>query len=175
MTELSPLDVLGKKFTRRVSGYDASEVHEFLTQVAGSMESSLRERAELKQRLHRLEQELADFRDREAALHEALVAAQRSAESTVESARTEAQKIVEEGHGLADRLIDEANARAKTIETVISDLRQRRREVRAELIRLVELMQGIVSDDKEREKEERATPQLALLTRHRDGTAEHNG
>ncbi len=165
MTEMSPLDILGKKFSKRVGGYDPLEVHEFLSQLANAMENALRERGELRQRVHRLEQRLSDYRERETALHEALVAAQRSAEDTLAGARSEAQRIVEEGHSLADRLVDEANDRSKTIESVIGELRTRRREVRGELMRLVEVLQGIVHDDQAREKEEPSTPQLALLQR----------
>ena len=51
----------------------------------------------------------------------------------------------------------------QNIERVINDLRTRRREVRAELNRLVELVQGLVQDDQAREREERSTAQLTLL------------
>ena len=175
MTELSPLDILGTKFGKRMRGYDPLEVHEFLSQLAGSMENLLRERGELRQRVHRLEQRLSEYRDREAALHEALVAAQRSAESTVSTARSEAQKIVEEGHSLADRLVDEANDRTRTIEAAIGELRSRRREVRGELLRLVEVLEGLVRDDQAREKKEPSTPQLALLQRRGSGSSEGQG
>jgi cell division initiation protein len=165
MPELSPLDILAKKFAVTFRGYPANEVHEYLTEVAGAMEALLRERGELRQAVHRLENELASFRERETALHEALVAAQRTAESTVESAREEGQRIIEDGHGLAERLVEEANDRARKIDGVITQLRERRREVRAELVRLVELLQGLVEDDRSRETEERTTPQLAVLAR----------
>ena len=80
MSELTALDILGKQFSRRVRGYAPFEVHEFLSQIASAMESLNRERGELKQQLHRLQQQLAEFKERESALQEALVAAQRSAE-----------------------------------------------------------------------------------------------
>lgn len=165
MSELSPLDILGKTFAKRLNGYAPEEVHEFLTEVAGVVEDAARDRGELRQRLHRMEQELVAFREREKALHDALVAAQRSAETTVETARTEGQKIVDEGQVLADRLVEEAHKRVQNIEVVIGDLRTRRREVRAELSRLAEMLEGLVRDDQDREKRERSTPQLAVLQR----------
>jgi cell division initiation protein len=175
MSELSPLDILGKKFAVKFRGYPANEVHEYLTEIAGSMESLLRERGELRQQVHRLEQELASFREREKALHEALVAAQTTATSTVEAARDEGQRIIEDGHGLADRLIEEANDRARKIDSVINELRERRRDARSELMRLVELLQGLIDDDRSREQEERTTPQLAVLSRSSDTTGEGQG
>lgn len=175
MSELSPLDILGKKFAVKFRGYPANEVHEYLTEVAGAMESLMRERGEFRQQLHRLESELTTYREREAALQEALVAAQRSAESTLEAAREDSQRIIEDGHGLADRLIEEANNRARTIDSVIQQLRERRREARSELMRLVELLQGLIEDDRSREQEERTTPQLAVLSRKTENTGERQG
>ncbi len=165
MSEFAPMDILGKKFAKKLHGYAELEVHEYLTDLARVMEGLLRERGELKQRVHHMEQELSAFRDRESALRDALVAAQRSAETTIEVARAEGQRIVGEGHGLAERLVEEANQRAQNIERVIGDLRNRRREVRAELNRIVELLQGIIQDDQRRERDEPSTPQLAAFHR----------
>ncbi len=175
MAELSALDILGKQFNKRLRGYAPGEVHEFLSQLASAVEGLSRERGELKQRVHRLEQDLADFREREFALQDALVAAQKSAESTVEKARAEGQKIIEDGHTLAERLVDEANQRAQNIETLVGELRTRRREARSELMRVVEVLEGIVSDDQKREQEERATPQLAVLKRRSENSSEGSG
>jgi cell division initiation protein len=175
MSEFAPMDILGKKFSRKLHGYAELEVHEYLTEVARVMEGLLRDRGELRQRVHHMEQELNAFRERESALKEALVAAQRSAETTIEVARAEGQRIVGEGHGLAERLVEEANQRAQKIETVIGDLRNRRREVRAELMRMVELLQGIIEDDQRRERNEPSTPQLAAFQRPAADNTENPG
>lgn len=175
MSEFAPMDILGKKFAKKLHGYAELEVHEYLTDLARVVEGLLRERGELKQRVHHMEQELSAFRDRETALKEALVAAQRSAETTIEVARAEGQRIVGEGHGLAERLIEEANQRVQTIDTVIVDLRNRRREVRAELNRMVELLQGLIQDDQRREREEPNVPQLATFRRPAIERTENGG
>lgn len=171
MQDLSPLDVLGKTFKREMRGCSAREVHDFLAQVAGTMEALMRERGESRQQVHRLEQELAAHRERQSALQEALVAAQQAAERTLEVAKAEGQRIVDEGQALADRLIEEAYKRAQNIETIIGDLRTRRRQTRSELMRLVEVLQGVVRDDQETERIEPSTPQLALLPRWKNGAA----
>ncbi len=175
MAELSALDILGKQFNKKLRGYAPSEVHEFLSQIASAVEGLTRERGELKQRVHRLDQDLAEFRERESALQDALVAAQKTAEATIEAARAESQKIIDDGHTLADRLVDEANKRAQNIETVVAELRTRRREARAELMRQVEILEGFVRDDQKREQEERSTPQLAVLQPRNEGSSEKSG
>ena len=75
MSEFAPMDILGKKFTKKLHGYAELEVHEYLTDLARVVEGLLRERGELKQRVHHMEQELSAFRERESALKEALVGA----------------------------------------------------------------------------------------------------
>jgi len=174
MDELSPLDILSKSFRKKFKGYDQVEVYQFLTEVAGIVEQLLRDRGELKQEVVRLERSLREYRERESALQDALVAAQKSAEKTVTEAKDQAQKILEEGQVLAGRLVEEAHERARNIEVKISDLRGQRREMRAELMRLVELLQGLVDDDKQRERAEPTTPQLAILQQrktHSEGNA----
>ena len=38
MSEFAPMDILGKKFTRKLRGYDEFAVHEYLTELARAME-----------------------------------------------------------------------------------------------------------------------------------------
>jgi len=172
MPELTPLDILGYSFNRRLRGFDPDQVHEFLSQVASTVEALLKERGEYKHQLHRTEQELASFRERESALQLALVAAQQAAEQTLAAARVEAQRTIDEGHVLCNRLLEETQDRAHRMESFISDLRSRRREARADLLRLVEVLEGIARDDHELEQKESTSPQLALLQRRRNSRAE---
>lgn len=168
MSELTPLDIIGAEFPRAMRGYDPAAVRAFLQQLAGAMEELLRERGEFRQNLHKMSKQLQEFRSREKALQDALVAAQRTAESTLDNAQSEAQHLIQEGHNLADRLVDEAYDRARNIEAAISELRSRRREVRAELMRMTELLQGLIRDDQQLEKDERATPQITVMHRRGD-------
>jgi hypothetical protein len=42
-------------------------------------------------------------------------------------------------------------------------------------MRIVEVLEGIISDDQKREQEERATPQLAVLKRRSEDSSEGSG
>ncbi len=172
MADLSPLDVLATTFPRALRGYSPAAVHELMAQVAATLEASARERGDLRQQLHRLEQEVASYRQREHALQEALVTAQRTAERTLAEAQAEGQRIVEEGQQLADRLVEEAHHRAQNIEALIAGLRNRRREARADLLRLLEVVEGVIQDDQQLERTEPTAAQLTLLHRRRGGSGE---
>lgn len=178
MSELSPMDVLGASFNKRLNGYDPHQVHEFLSNVAGALERLARERGELRQQLREAEKQVAEFKQRENALQEALVAAQRSAEGTKENARQDAERLVAQAHqegqrivteaqSLAQRIVEETTERVETIEGVLRELRGKRREARADLRRMVEILEGVTRDDERREQEEDHTPRLSLLDRRR--------
>jgi len=163
MPDVTPLDIMGAEFPGAFRGFDRDAVRTFLQQLAASLENLVRERGELRQKIHHLEEELSTYRQRESALQEALVAAQRSADETVEHSRQEAQNILAEAHGLADRIIDEAQNRSRHIEVAISALRGHRRECRGELRRLIEILEGVIEDDREHEESEREKPRIAIL------------
>ncbi|MGH7501154.1 MAG: DivIVA domain-containing protein [Longimicrobiales bacterium] len=78
MIDLTPLDVRKKKgdFRRGLRGYEVPQVDDFLDLVAERLEAVVRANLEMTERLKRLEQQLAEFKDREKALTDALVTAQ---------------------------------------------------------------------------------------------------
>lgn len=163
MPDVTPLDIMGAEFPRTFRGFEPASVRSFLQQLAGSLENLVRERGELRQRLHLLEQELAAYKERESALKEALVSAQRSAEETLENARIEAQRTLSEGHSLAERIVDEARGRADNIEIAIAELRGRRRAARGEIKRFLEVLEGVIRDDEDAEEKEKLQAEVAIL------------
>jgi cell division initiation protein len=163
MNRLTPLEIQRAAFPRRVHGYDPDAVRELLTLLAQQVEEDNRTRGELKAQLARLNKELEDYRQRTDALSEALVAAQRAAEATVAQAEERAQQTVVEAETLADRILAEAARRNENIELVTSQLRERRRSVRADLKRLSELLLGLARDDEANEERDAAPPAVALL------------
>lgn len=112
MMELTPLDVRKKKgdFRRGLRGYEPGVVDDFMDLVADRLENLVRETAALKEEVARLEQQVADYRDREKALTEALVTAQEMREEIraqsareVDLLRRQAEQDAEEIRGDAVR------------------------------------------------------------------------
>ena len=104
MIDLTPLEVRKKKgdFRRAMRGYDAQSVDDFLELVADRLEELVRENAAMHERIVSSERNVADYRDRERALTEALVTAQemreemrRQMEKEVELKRREAEADAE--------------------------------------------------------------------------------
>jgi cell division septum initiation protein DivIVA len=70
----------------------------------------LRERAQMEERLLQVREQLTAFRERERALNEALVAAQQLRADMEQAARREADIILREARGEAERTVQEARA-----------------------------------------------------------------
>ena len=78
MIDLTPLDVRKKKgdFRRGLRGYEPQQVDDFLDVVADRLDALVREHQAFGDQVRRLEQQVAEYREREKALTEALVTAQ---------------------------------------------------------------------------------------------------
>lgn len=130
---IAPLDLRQQRFRTVLRGFDQTEVVAFLTEAADDYEHALREIDRLRQDVHRLDQSLVEHREREAALRNTLLTAQRLADEIKESAQTESRLIIREAQGRADLLLQKAQGRLSEIERDIDEMRLRRRDVEGSL------------------------------------------
>jgi cell division initiation protein len=107
---LTPVEVRHLELGRRLLGYRRSHVHRAIDEIADSFEAVWRERAELGERVHELEGEVARHVELETLLRSTLVSAERAAQDTKEQARREADLIVAEAGAEGRRLIRDAIA-----------------------------------------------------------------
>lgn len=96
MSRLSPIDIQHAEFARRTLGYDRREVRAFLERLSLEVEEALRDAQALRRRLADAEQEVARLRSAEAELQGAVLAAERIAGDLKETAKREAQVILDD-------------------------------------------------------------------------------
>jgi len=113
---LTPLDVRRYDFGRAFRGYDPARVDQFRDQVAEEMERLSRVNQDLDAKARSFHEQLRSFRERDKALNDALVSAQQLRAEMREQAEREAQLIVREAQGEADKLVDQGKAELKKIE-----------------------------------------------------------
>ena len=121
---LTPLDVRKQEFRRSLRGYEPLGVEDFRARLADELERILRERAVLEERLAALGEQLSAYRERERAMNEALVAAQQLREETRAGAQREAQVIVREAQGEAQRILDGARSAQVEVERQSADVQR---------------------------------------------------
>lgn len=159
---LTPLEIQKMQFPQRMRGYDPNEVDGFLSLVAEELTLRLKQLERLEREVaytrHRLEQ----AEEREHQLQQTLVRAQKVAEEISTSARREAELMIREAQGTADRIVQQAVDQATTVESRIGELRTRRRELQIKLKSTIDLFEQILQADME---EDRTTATVHTLPR----------
>lgn len=101
---LTPVEIRHVKLGRSFFGYGRAETDKLHEEIVDSFEEVWRERADLGDKLERMESDIARYRDLETLLRKTLVSAERSAQELKEQARREADVFLTEAHAEA-RLI----------------------------------------------------------------------
>ena len=101
---LTPVEIRHVKLGKGFWGYRQSTTDRLLEEIVVSFEEVWRERADLEDKLERLESDIARYRDLETLLRKTLVSAERSAQELKDQARREADVLLTEAHAEA-RLI----------------------------------------------------------------------
>jgi cell division initiation protein len=107
---LTPVEIRHIKLSRSLFGYNRGAVDELLDDVVESFEQVWRERADLADKIERVEEDLVRYRELETLLRTTLVSAERASQDLKEQARRETQVMLDEAHAEARRIRREASA-----------------------------------------------------------------
>ena len=113
--ELSPLDVRSQKFSRKLKGYDATEVDNFLEIVSKDMEKLYGEYYGLKEELVKRNQEIADYKEKDKSISEAIFMVQSVAGDIKKAAIAEADAIKKVAVSETETLKKAAAAEAEAV------------------------------------------------------------
>lgn len=166
---ITPLEIQKMRFPRRFQGSDPVEVSNFLTLVAEELAVKLAEIDRLQSDSAHLRERLAAAEERERALQEMLLRAQKLADEIAASAEREAHLVRREAELAADKLMSQAIEQATHLESRISDLVLARKELHAKCKAALELFARLLEADIE---EERSTATVHILPRVRRSRAE---
>ena len=123
---ITPLDIQQQRFGARLRGLDKAEVDAFLHLIAAELETLNRENGELKedQRHHR--RLVEEYREREEALKETMITAQRVTEEITKAAKKEADIIIGRAELEAERIVEHAQGRLTEVLGEIAELKRQR-------------------------------------------------
>jgi len=117
---LTPVEIRHIKLGRSLAGYSRPAVDKLLEDVIDSFEQVWRERADLADKIERLDEDLVRYRELESLLRTTLVSAERASQELKEQARREAELVVTEAHAEARKITRDA----------VADLERMRAEAR---------------------------------------------
>lgn len=135
---LSPLDIHNKEFTRGFRGYAEDEVNEFLDQIIKDYEIVLREKKELEEKTKMMSEQMNHYNSLEDTLQKSIVVAQEAAGEVRRNSEKEAKLIVKEAEKNADRIINDALAKARKVTIEIDELKKQSKVFRNRFKMLVE-------------------------------------
>ena len=142
---LTPSDLYNHDFKRMtMGGYKVEEVDQFLERVADVMESLIGQVRELKARTDEQREQLEEYRQMEKTLRNALMSSQKFGENILEAARREADALIEEGRLKKARAEFEASRVPSKMTEEIEQLKQQRRQLRIEILAVVETHRRLV-------------------------------
>jgi DivIVA domain-containing protein len=159
MIDLTPLDVRKKKgdFRRVMRGYDADAVDNFLDEVVARMEELVRENQALASKSAQMTEAIADYRERERAMNDALVSAQQLREGMREQAQRESDLVLREARAEGERIVADAK---RQVTFALEALRR----VQAQRVRFLRLFRALVERQlSELEQEEERTASISRL------------
>ena len=149
---LTPLDIENKKFSKQmVNGYSVEEVDDFLDELTKDYGKAYKESTEAKKTIDELTQSLAHYKNIEETLQSTLVMAQSTAEEVKNVARQQAEQIIKDAKGNAqkeaDGLSQEINLKKKELDDIKKQFDVYKAKMEALLISQLELLKDINKEE----------------------------
>ena len=124
--ELSPLEIRSQKFSKKIKGYDVSEVDNFLEIVSKDLEKLYGEYYGLKEELVKKNQEITDYKEKDKSISEAILMVQSVSNDIKKAAVMEAEAIKRGAVSEAESIIKDANKKYLEITKDIDGLLNKR-------------------------------------------------
>ncbi len=148
---ITPLDIENKRFTKKMKGYSADEVDDFLDELTLEYGKLYKENAELKAQREELDDNVGKYRNIENTLQSTLVMAQKTADEITTVAKQQAEQIIKDAEYKAKTSVDEINTqitiKQKELEDIRKELEVYKAKMESLLISQLELLKDIKDDE----------------------------
>lgn len=135
---LSKIDLLNLKFSKSLFGYSKTEVDQLMAEIAEVLGTMADDKKQLLKKISRRDSTLSEFRQREETLRDTLMTTQKMVDDLKETARKEAEVIINEAHSRAETILQQAHNRLAQIHEDINELKRQRTRFEVELKGLLE-------------------------------------
>ena len=149
---ITPLDIENKKFSKQMmNGYSVEEVDDFLDDLTEDYSRNYKEVTELRSKVTELAQSLEHYKSIEETLQSTLLMAQTTAEDVKKVAKQQAEQIINEAKGTAEKqaieLDNEILNKKKELEDVKKQIDIYKAKMESLLIAQLELLKDINRED----------------------------
>ena len=151
--ELSPIEIRSQKFSKKIKGYDVTEVENFLEIIAKDLEKLYGEYYGLKEELVKKNQEIADYKEKDKSISEAILMVQSVSNDIKKAAIMEAESIKNRAVSESENIIKDANKKYAEIAKNIEELLNKRIIIVNSLKNLLQTNIDIVNRESEKKLE----------------------
>ncbi len=149
---ITPLDIENKKFSKQMmNGYSVEEVDDFLDDLTVDYSKNYKEITELRTKVEELNKSLQHYKTIEETLQNTLVMAQTTAEDVKNVAKQQADQIINEAKGTAQKqandLENEILSKKKELDDVKKQFDIYKAKMESLLISQLELLKDINKED----------------------------
>lgn len=142
---ITPSDLYSKEFKRAlVGGYAPHEVDEMLEKVADVLEALIVQSHVLREQNKEQKNRLAEYSQMESTLHSALASSQKFADNVLDSAKRQAESLIEEARLQRDRATLDAERLPEKIQREIDDLKSQRDRLKSELNAILDMHRNLL-------------------------------
>jgi cell division initiation protein len=120
--EITPEDIRGQEFRRKMLGYDPDQVDTFLDQLADQLEHIQSDLAGVRERLAVAEQTTSEYREIEETIKTTLIDAQKTASDRRKSAEAEASSMITKACLEAETITNETHQSLADVRRQIEEL-----------------------------------------------------
>lgn len=135
---ISKIDLLNRKFSKRMWGYAPDEVDQLMAEVAEMLGAVAEERKALIKKVKRMELSVEEFRQRDETLRDTLMSTQKMVDDIKGGAQREAQLIVDEARSKAEGMVQQGHNRLAQLYEDIENLKRQRSQFEIQLRGLLE-------------------------------------
>jgi cell division initiation protein len=146
---ISPVELRHERPALRLIGYSRADVDQLIGDATDAYEAVWRERADLDDRVHFLEQKLESFTETEEALRNALISAEKVADERRAQASRDGELAVREAEVRAREILHGAYAERERVRQETAELRGQEAEFRLRLRSLLGTTLQTVRDHEE--------------------------
>lgn len=130
---LTPMDIHNREFKKGFRGYSEDDVDAFMEELATDYEKVYREYCEMKETMEKMKEKLSQYEKMEATMNSTLMLAQETAENVKNTARKEADLIIQEAESKRKQMIEEASMNLKHAQTEFQQVKNQISAFRAKV------------------------------------------
>ena len=144
---ISKIDLLNRKFAKRLWGYAPEEVDQLMAEVAEMLGAVAEERKHLIKKVKRMESSVEEFRQRDETLRDTLMSTQKMVDDIKGGAQREAQLLLDEARGKAEGMVQQGHNRLAQLYEDIENLKRQRSQFEIQLRGLLETHLRVLDSD----------------------------